>query len=91
MTNNVSRRSNAVPQVTPNAVRDVTITSTAPAPTQPASCYATFDDWEHTTAWVSGYNCYTYTSTTVASKSPYPDLIPSSRTSHIHQFGELPS
>ncbi|KAI1877113.1 uncharacterized protein JN550_001185 [Neoarthrinium moseri] len=41
------------------------ITTAAPTFTQPAHCSTTFDDFEHTTAWVSGHSCYTYTKTTV--------------------------
>ncbi|KAI1881289.1 hypothetical protein JX265_000115 [Neoarthrinium moseri] len=45
------------------------ITTAAPTFTQPAHCSTTFDDFEHTTAWVSGHSCYTYTKTTVPGSS----------------------
>lgn len=54
-----------VPTTTPT-----TITSSYPVTTIPASCYTTFDDWAHTTAWVSAEKCYTYTSTTSATDCP---------------------
>ncbi|KAI1103101.1 hypothetical protein F4804DRAFT_244000 [Jackrogersella minutella] len=44
--------------------------SKVPTATVPAHCSTTMDDFEHTTAWVKTYECYTYTRTAPSSTCP---------------------